>query len=74
MFFYFMDNETFEQPAINAAMVDDAAGFLKEGLSVIWLVFSLVIVIVTFFWGLVVKLAELLKIIDPNNLIFFQGL
>ena len=34
MFFYFMDNETFEQPAISVTMVDDAAGYLKEGLSV----------------------------------------
>ena len=33
-FYYFMDNETFEQPAINAAMVGDAANFLKEGLTV----------------------------------------
>ncbi len=33
-FYYFMDNETFEQPAINEAMVGDAAGFLKEGLAV----------------------------------------
>ena len=34
MFFYFMDNETFEQPAISTAMVDDAASYLKEGLAV----------------------------------------
>ena len=34
LFYYFMDNETFEQPAINTAMVGDAAGFLKEGLAV----------------------------------------
>ena len=33
-FYYFMDNETFEQPTINAAMVGEAAGFLKEGLAV----------------------------------------
>lgn len=34
MFFYFMDNETFEQPAISVEMVGDAAGYLKEGLDV----------------------------------------
>ena len=34
VFYYFMDNETFEQPAIAAAMVEDVAGFLKEGLGV----------------------------------------
>ena len=33
-FYYFMDNETYEQPAIGAAMVGDAAGYLKEGLAV----------------------------------------
>ncbi len=33
-FFYFMDNETFEQPAIGTAMVGDLAGFLTEGLDV----------------------------------------
>jgi len=33
-FYYFMDNETFEQPAISAAMVKDVAGYLKEGLEV----------------------------------------
>lgn len=33
-FYYFMDNETFEQPAISAAMVEDVAGYLKEGLDV----------------------------------------
>jgi len=33
-FYHFMDNETFEQPAINAKMVEDVAGFLKEGLTV----------------------------------------
>ncbi|MBT3314990.1 MAG: elongation factor P [Anaerolineae bacterium] len=33
-FYYFMDNETFEQPAIGALMVKDVAGFLKEGLAV----------------------------------------
>jgi elongation factor P len=30
--FHFMDNETFEQPAIPADMIGDTAGFLKEGL------------------------------------------
>lgn len=30
--FHFMDNETFEQPAIPAEMIGDTAGFLKEGL------------------------------------------
>ena len=33
-FFYFMDNETFEQPAISVDMVGDLAGFLLEGLGV----------------------------------------
>ena len=33
-FFYFMDNKTFEQPAIGAEMIGDLAGFLKEGLDV----------------------------------------
>ena len=33
-FYYFMDNETFEQPAIGAAMVEEVAGYLKEGLDV----------------------------------------
>ncbi len=31
-FFYFMDNETFEQPALNRDMVGDTALFLKEGM------------------------------------------
>lgn len=30
--FHFMDNETFEQPAIPAKIVGDVAGFLKEGM------------------------------------------
>ena len=34
MFFYFMDNETFEQPAISVSMVGDSAGYLKENLAV----------------------------------------
>lgn len=33
-FFYFMDNETFEQPAIGTDMVGDLAGYLVEGLEV----------------------------------------
>ena len=33
-FFYFMDNATFEQPAISTEMVGDLAGFLIEGLDV----------------------------------------
>jgi elongation factor P len=32
--YYFMDLETYDQPAISAEMIDDAAGFLKEGLEV----------------------------------------
>ena len=31
-FFHFMDNETYEQPAINKEMLGDAAGFLVEGM------------------------------------------
>lgn len=30
--FHFMDNETFEQPAIPADVIGDTGGFLKEGL------------------------------------------
>ena len=33
-FYHFMDLETYDQPAISAEMIDDAAGFLKEGLEV----------------------------------------
>lgn len=32
--YYFMDAETFEQPAIPASLVGDSAGFLKEGMEV----------------------------------------
>jgi elongation factor P len=32
--YYFMNNETFEQPAIEKKMIGDAAGFLKEGMEV----------------------------------------
>jgi elongation factor P len=32
--FYFMDLETFEQPAINASVIADMAGFLKESMEV----------------------------------------
>jgi elongation factor P len=32
--FYFMDQETFEQPAIPADIVGESAGFLKEGMEV----------------------------------------
>jgi elongation factor P len=31
-FYHFMDNETFEQPAIKADMLGESAGFLKEGM------------------------------------------
>ncbi len=31
-FYHFMDNETFEQPAIKADVLGDSAGFLKEGM------------------------------------------
>ena len=31
-FYYFMDNETFEQPALKAEVLGEAAGFLKEGM------------------------------------------
>lgn len=44
---------------------------LKESLSLIWFLFSLVIITITFSFGLVEKLAELMKIKDPNNLLFF---
>ena len=33
-FYYFMDNETFEQPAIKKEMLGDDALFLKEGMEV----------------------------------------
>jgi len=32
--FYFMDADTFEQPAVSRELVGDAAGFLKEGTEV----------------------------------------
>lgn len=32
--FYFMDGETFEQPAVSKELVGDYAGYLKEGLEV----------------------------------------
>jgi elongation factor P len=32
--FYFMDLETFEQPAISKDLVGDSAGFIKEGMEV----------------------------------------
>ncbi len=32
--YYFMDQETFDQPGINASVVGEAAGFLKEGMEV----------------------------------------
>jgi elongation factor P len=32
--YYFMNNETFEQPAIEKKLIGDAAGFLKEGMEV----------------------------------------
>lgn len=33
-FYYFMDNETFEQPAVKADMLGDDALYLKEGMEV----------------------------------------
>jgi elongation factor P len=33
-FFYFMDNQTFEQPSVSADMVGELAGYLIEGLDV----------------------------------------
>lgn len=32
--YYFMDGVTFEQPAVQASLVGDASGFLKEGMEV----------------------------------------
>lgn len=32
--YYFMDNETFEQPAVSADMIGDYAGYLKENVEV----------------------------------------
>lgn len=32
--YYFMDQETFEQPAINKSLLGDSAGYLKEGTEV----------------------------------------
>lgn len=32
--YHFMNNDTFEQPAINASMIEDVAGYLTEGLTV----------------------------------------
>jgi elongation factor P len=32
--YYFMDNETFEQPAVQKTLLGDSASFLKEGLEV----------------------------------------
>jgi elongation factor P len=32
--FYFMDGETFEQPAVSRDLVGDSAGYLKEGIEV----------------------------------------
>ncbi len=31
-YYYFMDNETFEQPAVKAEVLGDSAGYLKEGM------------------------------------------
>jgi elongation factor P len=31
-FYHFMDNETFDQPAIKAELLGESAGFLKEGM------------------------------------------
>ncbi len=33
-FFYFMNNETFEQPQVNVSIMADAAAYLKEGTEV----------------------------------------
>lgn len=43
---------------------------LKESLSLVWLFFSGVIVIVMIFFNLVEEMAELLWIKEPNNLLF----
>jgi elongation factor P len=32
--YYFMDAETFEQPAVPSSLIGDSAGFLKEGMEV----------------------------------------
>jgi len=32
--YYFMDQETFEQPGINSKVIGDSTGFLKEGMEV----------------------------------------
>ncbi|UCF62548.1 MAG: elongation factor P [Anaerolineaceae bacterium] len=32
--YYFMDTETYEQPAVSGALLDDAVNYLKEGLEV----------------------------------------
>ncbi len=32
--YYFMDNETFEQPAVEASLIGDDAGYLVEGMEV----------------------------------------
>lgn len=32
--YYFMDNETFEQPGVQKSVLGDSAGFLKEGMEV----------------------------------------
>lgn len=38
--FYFMDQETFEQPVVNATIIGDAAKFMKEGLELELLVYG----------------------------------
>lgn len=47
---------------------------LKESLSIVWLIFAVVIIATTFFFGLVEKLARLLNIRDPNNLLFLMAI
>lgn len=38
--FYFMDQETFEQPVVNADIIGDAAKYMKEGLDMELLVYG----------------------------------
>lgn len=38
--FYFMDQETFEQPVVSGAVIGDAAKFMKEGLDLELLVYG----------------------------------
>lgn len=47
---------------------------LKESLSLVWLAFSALIVVVTAHFGLVEKLAKWMRIRDPNNLLLFLAI